>query len=184
MTPPSSSERTIWLIYFQSVSWCLLYVENSTIKAQTNRNMNRADSIKISGWKLPLIYFSRIYRIELWRSVMLWVSTKSAKLINSLSRMALNWNLFRGSRICTPHRTVSSKLIFQSICEFSISKLHEPKFPNLYHFKVWFWRESITMLPWLYDPVNTINFMMIFSYTLRTDNLLYIPTYPPVIYEI
>ena len=82
--------------YFQTVSWFFLEGKNKTANVQMNSTMNRAESVKISCWKVPLIYFSIIDGISQWRSVILSLSITGVKFINYSSRMALNCYFFRG----------------------------------------------------------------------------------------
>ena len=44
---------------FQTVSCCFISGKNSINKAQMNSTTNRSDSVKISEWKVTLIYFSK-----------------------------------------------------------------------------------------------------------------------------
>ena len=68
--------------YFQTGSSCFFNGTNSTAKTQKSRTTNRADSVKISCWKVPLIYFSSIDDIAQWRYVMLSLSKTALKLVS------------------------------------------------------------------------------------------------------
>ena len=118
-------------VFFQTAYCVLIDGTNSTAKAQTNSTANISDSFNISGWKIPLIYLSNVDDIALWRSVILSLSTKAVKLINSSARMALKFNFFMVSRIRTSCTNICSQLILQEMCEFSIPKSHKTMCPNL-----------------------------------------------------
>ena len=57
--------------YSKTVSFYFLNRTNRETNSQMNSTANRYDSVKITGWKVPLIYFLIIDGIEILRSLML-----------------------------------------------------------------------------------------------------------------
>ena len=154
--------------YFQTVSWCFLNGKNSTSKTQINVTANRADRVNISVWKVPLVYFPIIDGTALWISVILSVSTTEVNFVKSLARTALDCH-FSGDRACIHHAQLfvhnthsnqSVILVYQNNTNSSA--------PYVTLFKVWFGRESSTMLPRLATTFDTIRVFMIFYYIFRT----------------
>ena len=108
--------------------------------------------------------------------VMSSLSKIAVKFVKCSEMMSLECHFFRFYRIYTTCTTIHSRIILQSMCEFS--RTNHTKLSNhiCTTFKISFGMEARTVIPQLVSSVNIIHGLMIFGWKFRTDNLVFIPT--------
>ena len=104
------------LFFFQTESFYFIYGTKITANAQTNSTTDRADSVKISCWKVPLIFFSSIGG-NLMVKVCHVITVKKKKWISSTLQQVWQRNdIYSGATVSIHHKQFFSHNSYYKQC--------------------------------------------------------------------
>ena len=151
------------MFLFLNFFWCFLNGTTSTAKSQRNSTANRSDSIKISCWKVPLIYFQVL--MELHREVISCYHCKNHKWSASTIQQGCHWTaISSGDPAFVHHPQTFAHNSYYKKCVSLVDQNHTNLSAHVCTtFKILLWKRSQHLLPQLISPVKTIHVLMIFG---------------------